>query len=150
MSISSSLSCHIDQQYFNRVRGPMNFRFIFLIVAAAIVCGCSGSEFDLGDVQGVVTLDGKPESGVIVNFRQRDGLRASGGTSGEGGKYRLIFNPQHAGALVGENRVLILAEEGMVKKLGFSKPTLLVKRVQVERGNNKIDLELRDFEPVEK
>ena len=127
----------------------MNLRFMLVMMVTVIVFGCSGSKFDLADVQGVVTLDGKPQSGVILSFKQQDGVRPSGGTSNADGTYRLIFDSKNAGAMVGENQVSFLAEGGLAKKLGTPPSTLLTKRVQVESGDNIIDLELRDFEQGE-
>jgi len=119
-----------------------------LLVIVLSSTGCY-SEFDLGDVQGLVTVDGKPKAGVILSFKQREGVRPSGGTSDADGNYRLVFNRENAGALVGINQVSVLAEDNLAKKLGHPQSTLLVKEVEVKRGSNTIDLELTEFRPAD-
>lgn len=82
-----------------------------LILAASVGCN-SGPE--IGDVSGVVTLDGRPVSGAKVRFipvhqpehPEASKMMAIGVTDSEGGYSLVIYNGPD-GAVVGENRVWI-------------------------------------------
>ncbi|MFO0939521.1 MAG: carboxypeptidase regulatory-like domain-containing protein [Pirellulales bacterium] len=67
---------------------------------------------DLGQVTGVVTLDGKPLSGVAIVFQPENGRPARGKTD-PNGKYELTYIRQTKGTKIGPNRVEIApSEEG--------------------------------------
>lgn len=74
--------------------------------------GCSGQsdQPDLGQVQGTITLDGQPLSGVAVVFQPESGRPARGLTDAEG-KYELTYIRQTRGAKTGLNRVEIAPSE---------------------------------------
>ncbi len=75
-------------------------------------CGGAGDQPELGEVTGVITLDGKPLSGVAVVFQPESGRPARGMTDAEG-KYELTYIRDTKGAKIGPNRVEIEpSEEG--------------------------------------
>ena len=118
-----------------------------LFVLSAVSLGCNGSSLDIADVRGTVTLDGSPVKVLSVAFVPQDGGRTSNGATDDQGKYRLIYSPQYAGALVGSHTVEVLVEGQLGQTLARSKTrSKLTKDFEVESRNNVIDLELRDFE----
>lgn len=70
------------------------------------VVGCSGStdQPELAEVTGVVTLDGKPISGVNVLFQPEAG-RAAVGMTDEEGRYELEYLYGVSGCKIGMNTV---------------------------------------------
>lgn len=75
--------------------------------------GCSPSDQpELGQVTGMVTLDGKPLPGVAIVFQPDNGRPARGKTD-VNGKYELTYIRQTKGTKIGPNRVEIApSEEG--------------------------------------
>lgn len=121
-----------------------------LATLAVIGCG-SGDAESLGRVSGMVTLDGSPKPGIIVNFAPIDGGRPSGGQTDETGKFELIYSPRSAGAIVGKHTVQISADGELAKQLSNSdSPLILKKELTVESGNNSFELELKDFQIEER
>lgn len=76
------------------------------MVAAVTGCG-GGSELDVGEVTGVVTLDGKPLPNAVVTFVPKAGGPSGVGTTDAEGKYQLL-TVEEAGAVVGEHLVSIV------------------------------------------
>jgi len=68
--------------------------------------GCSGStdQPEVGDVSGVVSLDGKPVPGVNIIF-QPDSGRAAVGMTNENGEYELEYLHGVKGCKLGQNTV---------------------------------------------
>ncbi|MBA4029634.1 MAG: hypothetical protein C0478_01775 [Planctomyces sp.] len=60
----------------------------------------------LGQVTGVVTLEGQPLENALVKFQPPDG-RASEGRTDAGGRYSLRFDNQNYGAKLGTHDVSI-------------------------------------------
>lgn len=92
------------------------FRWILMAVSilSMLQVGCSSSDQpELGQVTGIVSLDGKPLTGVAVVFQPANGRPARGTTNAEG-KYELTYIRQTKGTKVGPNRVEIApSEEGV-------------------------------------
>lgn len=87
----------------------MQFRPLLLAIAGVLatsIVGCGESGPELGDVTGVVTLDGTPLAKVGIVFRpvSPGASPAYGGTNGEG-KYTLLFSRDRAGAMPGDYEV---------------------------------------------
>ncbi len=89
----------------------MRFRsilsWIALALMAGFVLGCAGSDLNLGDVSGTVTLDGEPLADAQVIFTPMTGGRPAAGKTDSNGKYELIFSRDAEGALLGEHVVEI-------------------------------------------
>ena len=88
----------------------MFFRFGCVLAALAVLplVGCDSGPAT-GLVSGVVTIDGKPIGGAVVNFYPTDG-RASTGTTDANGQYELAFTRQKMGAVLGSHKVTITTE----------------------------------------
>ncbi len=85
----------------------------WIAVVAVAVCGCSGSEYPLANVSGVVALDGQPLEGAKLVFSPKGdsenpypGPKSIGKTDAEG-RFQLITRDGDSGAVVGNHRVRI-------------------------------------------
>lgn len=85
---------------------------VALMVMLLCLSGCGGpsDQPDLGRVQGTITFDGQPLSGVVVVFQPDSGRPARGRTDTEG-KYELTYIRSTRGTKVGHNRVEIAPSE---------------------------------------
>ena len=139
----------------------MFYRFQFLQLTLCILLlfsvGCAGGDSNIGQVEGVVSLDGEPLKRALVCFYPTDG-RASAGQTDEEGHYELQYIKNVKGAVVGQHKVTISTkidkeddpptsefggkgrEETMPPKYLDRKKTEL--SALVESGNNTIDFEL--------
>lgn len=87
------------------------FLFGFLLVGCGE--GPIGAEgINLGDVSGVVTLDGEPVKFALVTFTPTEGGRSSSAETDADGKYTLFYSNSLDGAEVGEHAVSIMPQEG--------------------------------------
>ncbi|MCA9015479.1 MAG: hypothetical protein KDA77_09145 [Planctomycetaceae bacterium] len=78
-----------------------------LILICLMSTACSSRPADqpeLGEVAGIVTLDGKPLDGVLVQFTPAEGRGSQGLTDGDG-KYELMYAYPTPGAKVGNHSV---------------------------------------------
>ncbi|PQO27158.1 carboxypeptidase regulatory-like domain-containing protein [Blastopirellula marina] len=88
---------------------PINL-LALLCLATTLGCFGSGSDLQFGEVQGKVTLEGKPLPYATVRFQPTNG-RPSYGKTDESGEYALKFKGQEVGALVGQHSVAITTED---------------------------------------
>lgn len=78
-----------------------------VVSLACLLAGCSGSDLpDLGQVHGVVTVDGAPYPNARVEFSPKTG-RPSEGVTDASGKYVLKYMPEVPGAELGDHTVRI-------------------------------------------
>lgn len=78
-----------------------------LLVGLLMAGGCAKSDLpELGQVEGVVTLDGNPLEGAHVEFQPEAG-NPSFGTTDANGHYELYFAGDTRGALLGTHTVRI-------------------------------------------
>jgi len=139
----------------------MVYRFQFSLLPLCTILlllsvGCGGDS-NIGQVEGVVRLDGKPLKRAMVNFYPTD-ARASFGFTDAEGHYELQYIKNVKGAVVGQHKVTISTkidkeddpptsefggkgrEETMPPKYLDRKKTEL--SASVESGSNTIDFEL--------
>lgn len=120
------------------------------LFAFAICClvqtGCGNGDLPkIGEVQGTITVDGKPTGDIVVAFTQT-GFRSSRGFTDQNGHYELNYVKDIQGAVVGEHSVklrLMGGESGpMPKQLPakYNRESELVRTV--EPGMNQIDFDL--------
>jgi len=85
---------------------------LFFSGLVLVTTGCSRGDLpDLGEVQGTVTLDGKPLAGVNVQFFPSEG-RPAAGTTGSDGRYELMYTHGVSGTKVGPATVIIAWPDG--------------------------------------
>lgn len=83
-------------------------RSVGVAAALLVLQGCGDSGPKLAEVEGVVTLDGKPLSGVMLEFQPTGGKGSpSVGYTDKNGEYRLRFSRDKFGAVPGEHIVRI-------------------------------------------
>ena len=80
--------------------------YILLAVAASMFAGCGGDGPRLGEVKGVVTLDGQPLTNARVVFHI-EGARDSYAFTDENGQYELTYLRDKKGAVIGRHHVSI-------------------------------------------
>ena len=89
---------------------PAGWLAIAGMLLAAAAPGCSGKRRELpplGEVTGVVSLDGRPLPRAAVAFVPYERGNGSYGTTDEAGRYTLQYAVHHPGAVVGRHRVEI-------------------------------------------
>ena len=92
----------------------MSFQIIRLSLCALLLayCGCNSNSGNMGTVEGVVTLDGKPLDQVTIAFYPTNGRGSLGFTDADG-RYSLVYTSSKDGALIGPHKVTIsTATEG--------------------------------------
>jgi len=104
-------------------------------------CGDASDQPELGEVSGLVTIDGKPLPGVMVIFRPETG-RSAMATADAEGNYELQYLDGVPGCKLGPNKVTfawppdtpdaVPLPEKYSGKLGFD--------VEVKPGSNTIHL----------
>lgn len=90
--------------------GPVRGTALVLVLACLAVVGCSGKRRELpplGEVKGVVSLDGRPLPRAAVSFVPYERGNGAYGTTDEAGRYTLQYAVNHPGAVVGRHRVEI-------------------------------------------
>jgi len=89
-------------------RPATSLSLVFVGLASCLLCGC-GRSVPLGEVDGIVRLDGQPIGKVMVVFIPEDPhLPQSFGISDEQGRFQLRCNNRGMGAAVGEHRVTLV------------------------------------------
>ncbi|GAA5507481.1 hypothetical protein Rcae01_02937 [Novipirellula caenicola] len=130
-----------------------NWNGLWIGCLSALLVGCGGGP-ELSDVEGVVTVNGKPAANVEITFQPTSGGRASVGMTDEAGEYELIYSPSATGAIPGPHTVTIAAVEGVLAPedtstgsemlegpdSGVSEFAGVQKSVTVESGSNTIDV----------
>lgn len=91
---------------------------------AIALFGCGGSELELSEVHGVVTLDGNPLPNAVVTFSPQGGGPNAIGKTNAQGKYQLMTS-RELGAVPGTHTVSIICvpEPAPVKHVRSSDPS---------------------------
>jgi hypothetical protein len=122
-----------------------------LLVALSAVAGCGRPRF--GEVEGTVTIDGKPAEGVMVYFvpELQDGSAGPtswGGTDPTGHYTLACMNQNQRGASVGRHRVVCNEPERLSGGKGsrvperYRSPATTPLRFDVREGKQTLNLEL--------
>ncbi len=134
---------------------------VLLSLAAPTGCGSSSSPGALGQVEGIVTLDGVPYAGAIVELNPKEksspGERKEGaipvsgsvGVTGPDGRYVLQFNNVLKGAVVGTHSVKVSDlpdnDDGPPRtiKLPIEYSVQNGQTFDVVKGSNTLNLDLK-------
>ena len=116
--------------------------------AIALLVGCGNP--NLGDVRGVVTLDGKPLPDAFVQFVPVGEGASSFGKTESDGTYRMKFSDSEYGAFIGSNQVVIRTGDVKADNSG-STPELVPNAynnnttltADVKKGKNTFDFDLK-------
>ena len=116
---------------------------VFVSIAPLAGCGDRGDRPELGLVEGVVTLEGKPIANARVVFEPLTG-RESLGVTNEDGHYELIYIRDIKGAVVGPHtvRITMATDKAPKEQISpqYNRRTELEREVQSSR--NRFDFEL--------
>ena len=138
----------------------MSFRLrilqMILCSVLLVCCGCFSGSGNIGEVEGVITLDGKPLDQTTIAFYPTEGRSSIGFTDAEG-HYSLVHTRNENGAIIGGHKVTISTalegsdqydevqtegrKETMPRKYLNKKTTDLTAKV--ERGTNTINFDLK-------
>lgn len=132
---------------------------VLLLAVCFALAGCGGSGVNLAPVTGVITNDGKPVEGAMIEFFPEDG-RASVGATNAAGEYTLKYSDD-AGAVIGTCRVQITPgialdqpdETGGTEGQDLEAPPMsgppeiiqVPQKVTVKKGDNKFDFDLSEL-----
>src|SRR5207247_10952611 len=81
---------------------------LLLLVA---LTGCGGGAPAIVDVEGTLTYKGQPVPNVYIDFHPENG-RQSWGLTDDQGHFKLNYDRQHDGAIVGKHKISIRANTG--------------------------------------
>ncbi|HEY2828185.1 MAG TPA: hypothetical protein VGJ04_11355 [Pirellulales bacterium] len=121
-----------------------------LLVGLTFVAGAfyaslgHSSSVELATITGKVTLHGQPQPNLSVDFVPIGGGRGSEGRTDLHGCYQAIYTRDKAGALVGQQQVIISVPEVLDSHLNIVVPRkqLLTADVEVHSGANQFDFDL--------
>lgn len=126
------------------------------ILPLLTIVGCGNHEGpELAEVTGKIMLDGEPLPRVNLRFvpEQPGGSPSFGGTNASG-QYKLLFNAERTGAMLGKHRVEIEPTEPETDENGKPLPDAKVVKLpkkylqpgaltaEVKPGSNTVDFEL--------
>lgn len=136
----------------------MSSKLCVCLGAVLLLSGCGGGapndQPDLGQVKGVVRLNGMPLPDAQVKFRPVEGGRSSTAVTKADGSYELTYLREAMGAKIGEHLVQITTFEAPTMedngKLVGGKKELLpenyargdLERRSVSAGENVIDFDI--------
>lgn len=130
----------------HRLLDMTGMRIWAALATVAVLAGCGATDRpDLAEVQGTVTLDGKPLAGATVVFEPTEGGRASRGQTDAQGKYELIYLRDIKGAKIGPHRVSITtaSEENLTERLPAKYHRQTTLSAQVDQGENTCNFDLK-------
>jgi hypothetical protein len=91
-----------------------------------LIAGCGSQKLEFAEVEGQVTLNKKPLSGVLVRFYPvsagKEKLPYATGMTDADGKYTLSHQGSQPGALVGPNRAVVTWPSRDMRNAGRDKP----------------------------
>ncbi|MEW4564730.1 Ig-like domain-containing protein [Bremerella sp. JC770] len=88
------------------MNGLNDMRGVLFVLSMLMLVGCSSSEHDFVELEGVVKLNGQTVPGVSIDFRPLSGtVKSSIAVTDENGAFRALCTMSQAGVLRGENDV---------------------------------------------
>ena len=131
------LSCQSNSQ----TTVPLISYFVVVgALSSSLGCFDQGDRPDIGEVTGVITLDGEPLADASIAFTQ-EGFRPSVGHTNSEGRYELIYIRDIKGAAVGTHLVRIrqFSKQGLVPAR-YDTESELTR--EVKPGENVINFDL--------
>lgn len=134
---------------------PSNGPAILLLILVTLGCPANSTLPELGEVSGVITIDGRPLPEASIVFRPQKGGRFATALSDREGRYELSYiSYPHLvyGTRTGENTVFVSTYQGSTGNVRKIRPELVPEcyrgltsdlKVHVKRGRNVINLELK-------
>lgn len=126
-------------------------RLTTLLLVCLLTVGC-GKRGDLAKVTGVVTFNGQPFEGAIVQFEPLQGKGSvSAGLTDSKGRYKLMHTLDTKGCMLGEHQVTIRTAAAYYEEEGEAPQKELIPfrynsrselRRTVQPGSNTFDFEL--------
>jgi hypothetical protein len=147
---SAPMTCLVSSQHLARRIARLPETIVWCVTIAGLLSlpGCLASSDlpELGNVKGVVTLDGKPLPHAQIQFVPTSG-RPSNAESDEDGSYRLQYTTDVRGAVIGAHTVQIrTAVEGRddpsKERLPARYHAKSKLKAEVKPGSNQINFEL--------
>lgn len=121
---------------------PNTILLLFFLLA---LVGCGGGAPadmpELGEVSGVIKVDGEPQANILVSFQPEQG-RPSMGVTDENGEYTLKYTQAESGAKVGKNLVTISTkppEESSTEGCGCSEDEGFLDPIHPKYNTEAID-----------
>lgn len=106
-------------------------------LGVAILVGCGDGRLPTAPVSGVVTLDGKPVTSGAVVFTPDHGWPAQGELDSDG-RFVLSTYEEGDGAILGEHRIVVIAQTGDDPEEHFERPpSKPIKSLVPDRYANK-------------
>lgn len=125
---------------------------VLTIVLFVPLVGCGPSNPELGQVKGVLTMDGEPIKNGSIEFVPTGGGRPSLALTDEEGRYTAYYLPNVPGAMKGKHRIRFEiakgkpGDPGLVQPRSGKRPTGEVKlepeSIEVTDGENEVNFEL--------
>ncbi|MDM4016365.1 carboxypeptidase regulatory-like domain-containing protein [Roseiconus lacunae] len=135
----------------------MKSKLAFTLLAVALtgftVTGCGPSQPELGQIEGILTIDGEPVKNGSIEFIPIGGGRPSLALTNAEGKYEAFYLPNVPGALTGKHRIRFEIAKGKPGDPGLVRPKKNGKRpqgevklepseIEVVSGENEINFQL--------
>lgn len=128
------------------------------LVALLWLTGCGGPD-NIGQVSGVVKLNGEPLSGARVEFTPKAGGRPSSGITDDSGTYRLSYTREVNGGEIGEHSVRITTftsgdpdaeppKAAVPEKVPAEYNASTKLEAKIEAGSNTVNFDLTASGPV--
>ena len=144
--------------YILQVVEQMNLsRFAFglaAVLSLITIAGCGSSDSGLGQVTGVLTMDGQPVENGSIEFIPESGGRPSLALTDAEGRYEVYYLPNVPGALTGKHRIRFEVakakpgDPGLVRpkrrRKGSGAVVLEPSNVDIVQGENEVDFKIVD------
>ncbi|QDT40119.1 hypothetical protein Pan241w_01720 [Gimesia alba] len=134
--------------FFHRLNIVTAYGLQMILLCAIVGCGGTAKDLpQLGQVSGIVTMDGAPLADAELTFEPKSGSPSVGRTD-DAGKYQLAYNQNSKGAVLGQHTVRIskFGEPGSPNDTMDQVPakynTNSKETAEVKEGENEINFDL--------
>lgn len=111
MSATLDSNCALRERHMlffvNNDMTKLALNFTMIVSLVFILVGCQKNHPDVGEVQGIVTLDGRALPDARVTFYPLSGGRSSQAVSDQNGRYELTLLHGIKGTMLGKNAVSV-------------------------------------------